>query len=192
MQTTEPPRNKPRLEKVGECLYRYSSNGVYYALVKIHGKQKKCSLENTDKALAKRKLADLKRQLGVVDFTAGKATLRELCQKYLATIQNQKPATVYRKTYIAERCNMKSNYNECLAKALLPETTSSLWLYLKGCYRVSFHDIWRDVHVQIEERPGKFGPEYIVTDGDRLFVHCGVGPSAAESPEFLRFEMPAL
>ena len=69
---------------------------------------------------------------------------------------------------------------------------SSLWLYLKDCYRVSFHDIWRDVHVRIEERPGKFGPEFIVTDGDRLFVHCGVRPFAAESSEFLRFERPAI
>ena len=69
---------------------------------------------------------------------------------------------------------------------------TSLWLYLKDCYRVSFHDLWRDVRVRIEERPGKFGPEFIVTDGDRLFVHCGVRPFAAESSEFLRFERPAI
>ena len=69
---------------------------------------------------------------------------------------------------------------------------TSLWLYMKDCHRVSFHDIWRDVRVRIEERPGKFGPEFIVTDGDRLCVHCGVRPFAAESSEFLRFERPAL
>ncbi len=69
---------------------------------------------------------------------------------------------------------------------------TSLWLYLKDCYRVSFHDIWRDVCIRIEERPGKFGPEFIITDGDRLFVHCGVRPFAAYSSEFLRFERPAI
>jgi hypothetical protein len=71
-------------------------------------------------------------------------------------------------------------------------SATSLWLYLKDCHRVSFHDIWRDVRVRIEERPGKFGPEFIVTDGDRLFVHCGVRPFAAESSEFVRFERPTI
>jgi hypothetical protein len=32
-------------EKVGECLYRYS-NGVYYARIKIDGKEIKRSLRN--------------------------------------------------------------------------------------------------------------------------------------------------
>ena len=69
---------------------------------------------------------------------------------------------------------------------------TSLYLYLKDCYRVSFHDIWRDVCVRIEEKPGKFGSEFIVTDGDRLFVHCGVCPFAAESSEFLSVVRPAI
>jgi len=69
---------------------------------------------------------------------------------------------------------------------------TSLYLYLKECYRVSFHDIWRDLRVRIEDRAGKFGPEFIVTDGDRFFVHCGVRPFATESSEFLRFEKPAI
>jgi len=53
MNTTLPAAPKGRFEKVGECLYRYSSNGVYYALLKVQGKQKRSSLETTDKALAK-------------------------------------------------------------------------------------------------------------------------------------------
>jgi len=43
-------------EKVGECLYRYSRNGVYYARIKAVGKEIKRSLETTDRALAQRKL----------------------------------------------------------------------------------------------------------------------------------------
>jgi len=38
-------------EKVGECLYRYSRNGVYYARIKADGKEIKRSLETTDRAL---------------------------------------------------------------------------------------------------------------------------------------------
>jgi hypothetical protein len=71
-------------------------------------------------------------------------------------------------------------------------SATSLYLYLKDCRRVSFHDLWRDVRIRIEGQPGKFGPEFIVTDGDRLFVHCGVRPFSAESSDFLRFERPSM
>jgi len=43
-------------EKVGECLYRYS-NGVYYARIKIDGKDIKRTLKTTDRDFAKRALA---------------------------------------------------------------------------------------------------------------------------------------
>ena len=35
-------------QKVGECLCRYSSNGVYYARIKSSGKEIRRSLQNTD------------------------------------------------------------------------------------------------------------------------------------------------
>jgi integrase len=95
---------KPVFQKTEvPCLYRYSSNGVYYALVKHEGKQKRAFLETTDKAVAKRKLADFQRDLGKVNPSQGRVTLRELCDKYLLTVQNQAPATVYRKKHIVER-----------------------------------------------------------------------------------------
>ena len=68
MKTTAQPPEKPAFQKTEvPCLYRYSSNGVYYALVKHEGKQKRASLETTDKATAKRKLSDFQRDLGKVD-----------------------------------------------------------------------------------------------------------------------------
>ena len=48
------------LQKVGESLYRYSSNRVYYARIKKDGKEIKRSLGTTDPALARRNLAALK------------------------------------------------------------------------------------------------------------------------------------
>ncbi len=78
---------KPTFQKTEvPCLYRYSSNGVYYALVKHEGKQKRASLETTDKTVAKRKLGDFQPDLGKVDPSAGRLTLRELCARYLATV----------------------------------------------------------------------------------------------------------
>ena len=70
VKTTTPQAEKPEFQKTGiPCLYRYSSNGVHYALAKHEGKQKRSSLETRDKAEAKRKLADFQRNLGKVDTT---------------------------------------------------------------------------------------------------------------------------
>ena len=88
-------------ERVGECLLRYSSNGVYYARFESRGKEIRRSLGTTDRATAKRKLGDLQRDLARVDLTAGKCSLSEMCDRYLATVQHQAEKTVRRKTDIA-------------------------------------------------------------------------------------------
>ena len=90
-------------EKVGECLYRYTPTGTYYARIWIGGKEVRRSLETTDRALAKRRLVDKRNELSRVDLTAGKCSLSEMCDRYLATVQNQKPKTVRRKNDIALR-----------------------------------------------------------------------------------------
>ncbi len=47
------------LNKVAECLYR-NGHGVYFAIVKVNGKQIKRSLKTDDNALAKRRLAEFR------------------------------------------------------------------------------------------------------------------------------------
>lgn len=89
--------------KVGPCLLRYSSNGVYYARIKVDGKEIKKSLETTDRAKAERDLADFKKEQRQIDRSQGKLTLDELCERYLKTIQHQKSKTVERKTSIVSR-----------------------------------------------------------------------------------------
>jgi hypothetical protein len=54
-------------QKVGECLYRYSSNGVYYARIKSSGKEIRRSLETTDPALARRNLRKLRNEQNQID-----------------------------------------------------------------------------------------------------------------------------
>ena len=85
------------------CLYRYSSTKVYFALFKHEGKQKRVSLKTTDKAEAKRNLAEERRKLGRVDSSQGKLTLKDLCTKYLATVGHLAKKTVERKKYIVRR-----------------------------------------------------------------------------------------
>jgi integrase len=48
------------LRKVGECLYR-NGHGVYFAWFSIRGKQLKRSLKTSDKELARRRLAELRK-----------------------------------------------------------------------------------------------------------------------------------
>src|SRR6266496_1858118 len=81
-------------QKVAECLYRYSSNGVYYARFESGGKEIRRSLRTTDRASAQRALAWLKQEREQVDPAQGKLTLAELCDRYVATIQHQKPKTI--------------------------------------------------------------------------------------------------
>ena len=88
--------------KVGPCLYRYR-NGNYYARFKSGGKEIRCSLETTDRKLAERNLAKKKDDQSQIDRSQGKLTLVELCDRYLKTVQHQKPKTVERKTFIIGR-----------------------------------------------------------------------------------------
>ena len=90
-------------QKVGECLYRYSSNGVYYARFESGGKEIRRSLRTTDRASARRALAWLKEEHRQVDPTQGKITLGELCKRYFETSQHHKPKTVERKALIIRR-----------------------------------------------------------------------------------------
>ena len=91
------------LQRVGESLYRYSSNQVYYARFKVDGKEIKRSLGTTDPTLARRNLAALKDELRQIDRSHGRMTLAEFADRYLGTIQHQKPKTVERKTFIVGR-----------------------------------------------------------------------------------------
>jgi integrase len=90
-------------QKVGECLYRYSSNGVYYARFKSGGKEIMRSLRTTDPDIARRTLAQRKAEFGGIDGARGKCTIAELADEYLRTAQHQKPATLELKKLIVRR-----------------------------------------------------------------------------------------
>src|SRR5260370_21300248 len=98
-----PQSKHSTFQKVGECLYRYSSNGVYYARIKADGKEIRRSLGTTDRDLARRNLARLKDEQRQIDRSKSRITLTELCDRYLRTVQHQKPKTIERKTYIVDR-----------------------------------------------------------------------------------------
>ena len=75
-----------RFERISEGLYRYSTSGTYFAVVRHLGKLIRRSLATDDRALAKRRLVDFRRSLEKIDFKAGKVSVAELAERYLGTV----------------------------------------------------------------------------------------------------------
>ena len=97
----------PSFEKIAECLYRNPSSRVYYALVKVKGKQHKRSLKTKDLAEAKRKLRDYRDELEVTAPGAGKVTVREVCQKYQRTVKDQAASTRVNKEIMLKKAEQQ-------------------------------------------------------------------------------------
>jgi integrase len=68
--------------RVAENLYRYSSSGVYYARFRANSKEISRSLRTTDRAIAKRQLAEEMANASKIDAKLGKMTLEELTRLY--------------------------------------------------------------------------------------------------------------
>jgi integrase len=128
-------------QKVGECLYRYS-NGVYYGRIRVEGKEIKRSLQTIDRELARRKLADFRREQRQIDRSAGKLTLEALCDRYLQTVQRQKPKTVERKTFIAGRIKNDWPTSRLTQVAKIKPSECDVWLS-----RYSFGSASRNLHI---------------------------------------------
>jgi len=129
-------------QKVGECLYRYSSNGVYYARVRTDGKEVRRSLGTRDPALARRKLADFRRERREIDHSQGKLTLSELCDLFLKTVQHQKPKTIERKKFIVGRIKNHWPTGNLPQVAKIRASDCDLWLA-----RYSFGSASRNLHI---------------------------------------------
>ncbi len=92
MGNAEP--KKVALQHVGECLWRHTQSGKYYAIVRTAGKQIKKSLRTTDNALAKRRLADFRKKTQRVQSGDKSLRFQELASLWLASVKpNQATAT---------------------------------------------------------------------------------------------------
>src|SRR4029077_11904522 len=124
-----PQSKDSTFQKVGECLYRYSPNGVYYARIKTDGKEIRRSLETTDKALAKRRLAAFQDEQCQIDRSKSKITLAELCHRYSKTIQHQKPKTIERKAHIVNRIKTQWPTGSSTQVGKVKPSDVQLWLF---------------------------------------------------------------
>jgi len=127
--------------KVGACLYRYR-NGNYYARFKSGGKEIRCSLETTDRKLAERNLAKKKDDQSHIDRSQGKLTLAELCDRYLKTVQHQKPKTIERKSFIVRRIKTDWPTGKLTQVGKIKPSDVDLWLS-----RYRFGSASRNLHI---------------------------------------------
>jgi len=129
-------------QKVGECLYRYSSNGVYYARIKSSGKEIRRSLETTDRATANRELRRFKDEQREIDRSQGKLTLAELCDRFLETVRHQKAKTIERKNLIVRRIKDDWPTGKFTQVSKIKSSDVDLWLS-----RYSFGPASRNLHL---------------------------------------------
>src|SRR5215471_19267067 len=133
--------NTNGFRKVGPCLYRYR-NGIYYARFKSGGKEIRCSLETTDRKLAERNLAKKKEDQSHIDRSQGKLTLAELCERYLKTVQHQKPKTTERKKFIIQRIKTDWPTGKLTQIGKVRPSDVDLWLS-----RYRFGSASRNLHI---------------------------------------------
>src|SRR5665213_1377891 len=90
-------------QHAGENLRRRKSSGVYYAFIRRGGKQFRRSLKTTDKAFAKRSLADLLRDIDrLASAAAANVTFADAARRWIETTRHAlKESTVKRReTYL--------------------------------------------------------------------------------------------
>src|ERR1043166_3113260 len=68
------------------CLYRYNPTGQYFARVRFGGKLHRKKLGTRDYQLARRKLADFRRDLGRTDASLGNTSFGAVLDTYARTL----------------------------------------------------------------------------------------------------------
>jgi integrase len=83
MRAPKKQTKDPHWIKAGECLYRYSGTGAYFALFKVKGTQRRINLETKNLEIAKRKRDEHRLSLEEIDFSKQSKALAPLAQEYL-------------------------------------------------------------------------------------------------------------
>lgn len=142
-------RQPGKFEKVGECLYRYTSNEVYYAVVRHEGKLIRRSLETNDSKLAKRKLADFKNELSQIDSSLGKMTVGQLLKKFLSTLKTLDDNTIKKLGFVAD--HFREQWGPRMVQAVRKVKPSEVHAWL-GLMRQEYAISYYNEHVQFIRR----------------------------------------
>jgi integrase len=114
--------------KSASCLYRYNPSGQYFARVRFGRKLYRKKLGTTDHALAKRKLADFRRDLGRTDARAGNTSFGAVLDKYEQTIGKLSEKTRKDKRSIIGKLKATWPGIDALPLRLVKPSDVSAWL----------------------------------------------------------------
>jgi integrase len=110
------------------CLYRYNPNGQYFARVRFGGKLHRKKLGTDDYQLARRKLADFRRDLGRTDARASNTSFGAALDKYARTIGGLSPSSQKDKRAIIGKLKSTWFGVDTLPLRLIKPSDASAWL----------------------------------------------------------------
>lgn len=121
----------PVFDKVGENLYRHRSSRTYYALLKRADKQFRRSLKTQDRALALRRLAELRGKIGALSTSEdSRLPWVKIAAKWLDTVRHtMKPSSIQRRQCCID--NMVPYFNDTPIRNLKPADCDA-WLQGRG------------------------------------------------------------
>lgn len=65
-----------------------------------------------------------------------------------------------------------TGHSQLLVRFYESGSWNGIYLFCKGCEDVHFQSSWPNANVTVEILAGQYGREYMITDGDRLRIHC--------------------
>ena len=96
-------RTRSEFPRIAPGLYKYERTGIYYARLKVHGRQHTRCLGTHDRALAKRLLTQLRYELQQLNPSSLDQSLAALCERYASRFAHQAKRTKEIKTLILKR-----------------------------------------------------------------------------------------
>jgi integrase len=110
------------------CLYRYNPTGQYFARVRFGGKLHREKLDTHDYQVARRKLADFRRDLVRTDASLGNTSLTEVLNKYARTIGGDAPKTQIGKRAVIEKLKAEWYGADSLPLRSIRPSDIEVWL----------------------------------------------------------------
>jgi integrase len=108
-------------------LYRYNPTGHYFGRIRFRGKLYRKKLETDDYAVARRKLADFRRDLERTDATKGNTSLASVLDNYAATLAGA-PSTLKDKLAIVAKLKATFFGADTLPLRSIKPTAVAAWL----------------------------------------------------------------
>ena len=136
-RTNSQPCNRI-LHRVAECLYRAEPSQVYYAVLKINGRQIRRSLKTTEREYARRRLDELRQKIRRINPTADElavSNFEEMSKLWLDSVRGRLKSSSYRRRETIVRLLLPRFGNKALRNITRMEVER--WAATRSCARAA-------------------------------------------------------